>query len=203
MSEVQAGKPGPDLLKWAIRGVAIIGVAAVLYVIVASSFKPKEQASLSDLARGGLEKLEITSGAAPAIPFTGPDGKPVTIADFKGQVVVMNLWATWCAPCVKEMPTLAKLQATYAAAPVAVVPVSVDRESDEDLARSFMARHAPLKFYRDPGYKVAFGLEPRAKGFPTTVVYDRQGRERARLAGEADWASAEARQLVERLLAEK
>ncbi|HYG28339.1 MAG TPA: TlpA family protein disulfide reductase, partial [Caulobacteraceae bacterium] len=60
----------------------------------------------------------------------------------------------------------------------------------------------PLQLYRDPAYRMAFGIEPRAEGFPTTLVIDRQGRERARLSGAADWSSPEARALVERLLRE-
>ena len=66
-----------------------------------------------------------------------------------------------------------------------------------------MTANAPLQVYRDPGYLLSFALEPRSEGFPTTVVYDRQGRERARLSGEADWSSPEARGLIEALLAEK
>lgn len=209
MSEVQAEKPKPDYLKWAIRGVALIGVAAVLYVIAMSAFKPNAGqgglTNLSDLKRASLSKLEVPKEprAAPAAGFTDVDGKPLTIADFKGQVVVVNLWATWCAPCKKEMPTLAKLQAAYATQPVQVLAVSVDRDDDLNLAKADIAAVPPLKLYRDPGYKLAFGLTPRAEGFPTTLIFDKQGRERARLAGEADWNSPEARELVERLIREK
>ncbi len=205
MSEVQAAKARPDLLRWAILCAAIVGVAAVLYVIGAASIKPKDRASLADLRRGALVKLEApkTPLPAPTTPFKDAAGKDVTLADFKGEVVVLNLWATWCAPCVTEMPTLAKLQAVYATQPVRVVALSVDREGDADLAASFIARHGPLKLYRDPSYKVPFSMQPRAQGFPTTVVYDRKGMERARLSGDADWSSPEARELVERLLAER
>lgn len=204
MSEVQPVKPKRDLLRIAIGCFTLIGVAAVLYVIASASFKPKEEASLRDLRRGGLAKLEVpvVPRPAPTQSFLDPDGKPVSIADFKGQVVVLNLWATWCAPCKVEMPTLARLQAAYQTQPVQVLAVSVDRDDDINLAKSDLAKNPPLKLYRDKGYKLAFSLEPRAGGFPTTIVYDRQGRERARVSGEADWASKEARELVERLLKE-
>jgi len=204
MSEVQPAKPGPDLLKWAIRGFALIGAAAVLYVIASASFKPRETADLRGLATGDLAKLEVPAAprAAPAVGFKDADGKPLTIADFKGKVVVLNLWATWCGPCKIEMPTLAALQAAYQTQPLAVVAVSVDKDVDLNLAQAFIARNPPLKLYRDPGYELAFGLEPKVAGFPTTIVYDKQGRERARLAGDADWNGKEARQLVERLLKE-
>lgn len=204
MSEVQPGEKKPDLLRWAIACFALIGAAAVLYVMVSASFKPKEDANLRDLATGELAKLEVpaTPRDAPAVGFTDAAGKPLTVADFKGKVTVVNLWATWCGPCKVEMPTLAALQAAYQTQPVAVVPVSVDKDVDLNLATDFIAQHPPLKLYRDPGYKLAFGLTPKAAGFPTTIIYDKQGRERARLSGDADWNGKEARKLIERLLAE-
>ena len=204
MSEVQPAKPGPDLLKWAIRGAALIGVAAVLYVIVSASIKPKSDGDLRQFAKGELVKLvaPATPTPPPTTPFTDADCKLMTLADFKGQVVVVNLWASWCAPCKLEMPTLARLQATYQAYPVKVVPISVDKDVDLNLAKADIAANSPLKLYRDPGYKFAFGLKPVAQGFPTTIIYDKQGRERARLSGDADWSGKEARGLIDALLKE-
>lgn len=204
MSEVQPAKPGPDLLKWAIRGAALIGVAAVLYVIVSASIKPKSDADLRQFAKGELAKLVVPASPTPmpTAGFTDADGKPLTLADFKGQIVVVNLWATWCAPCRLEMPTLARLQAAYQTQPVQVLAISVDRDTDLALAREDIARNAPLKLYRDPGYKFAFGLKPTAAGFPTTIIFDKQGRERARLSGGADWNGKESRALIEALLRE-
>lgn len=207
MSEVQseaaAKKRNP--IRLALGGVVLVGVAAVLYVIASASFKPHGPADLKEFKKGTLEKLDVpaTPRPAPDTVFTSLDGKPATLADFKGRVVVMNLWATWCAPCKAEMPTLAKLQAVYATQPVAVLPISVDRDSDLNLVNEEMAANPPLKTYRDPSYKLSFALEPKAAGYPTTIIYDRQGRERARMAGPADWSSPEARGIVEKLLAEK
>jgi thiol-disulfide isomerase/thioredoxin len=184
--------------------LAIVGVAAVLYVIGSSLFKPKGVTDLTDLARGPLQKLVVAKAPVPGptLGFTDAAGKPVTLADFKGQVVVLNLWATWCGPCKEEMPTLARLQASYATQPVKVLALSVDRERDFALADRMIGALPPLTLYRDPGYKFAFGMTPRAEGFPTTVFYDRKGNERARLSGGADWASPEAKTLIERLLKE-
>jgi len=207
MSEVQseaaAKKRNP--VRLALGGVFLVGVAAVLYVIASASFKPSGPADLTEFKKGTLVKLDVpsTPRAAPDTVFTSLDGKPATLADFKGRVVVMNLWATWCAPCKAEMPTLAKLQATYATQPVTVLPISVDRDGDLNLVNEEMAANPPLKTYRDPSYKMSFSLTPKAEGFPTTVIYDRQGRERARMAGPADWSSVEAKGIVEKLLAEK
>ena len=203
MAEVQAEKPKRGF-KWLLTGVAVVGLAAVLYVIVASVSKPSGPADLKKYATGTLSKMVVapTPAAPPPLNFTGPDGKTMTFADFKGQVLILNLWASWCGPCKTEMPTLAKLQAAYAAQPVTVAAVSVDKDSDLNLAQADIAKNAPLKLYRDPGYVLAFGLSPRVEGFPTTLVIDKQGRERARLSGDADWASPEARALVEQLLRE-
>jgi thiol-disulfide isomerase/thioredoxin len=200
--EEAARKLGP--LKWVIGAVLLIGVAAVLYVIAQASFKPAGVADLKEFKKASLEKLDVPAQprGQPATVFADGAGKSLTLADFKGQVVVMNLWATWCAPCKKEMPTLAKLQARYATQPLKVLPISVDKDVDLNLVQAEMAANAPLQVYRDKDYKMSFDLEPRAAGYPTTVVYDKQGRERARMSGEADWSSPEARALVEALLRE-
>jgi len=204
MSEVQAAKRRPNLVQWALVVAVLIGAAAVLYVIGSASFKPKAPSDLSDLRTGALEKLVVAKAPVPEpdIPFTDAGGKSLTLADFKGQVVVMNLWASWCAPCKAEMPTLATLQGAYAVQPVKVVAISVDRDEDLNLAQAMMAANPPLTLYRDPSYRMAFSLRPRAEGFPTTVIFDRKGRERARLSGGADWSSPQARELVERLIRE-
>ena len=202
MSEVQAAKRRPNVARWALVVAVLIGAAAVLYVIGSASFKPKAPSDLSDLRTGALEKLVVAASPTPEpdVSFADEGGKSLTLAGLKGQVVVMNLWASWCAPCKEEMPTLAKLQAAYAIQPVKVVAISVDRDEDLNLAQAMIAANPPLGLYRDPSYRMAFSLQPRAEGFPTTVVFDRQGREVARMSGGADWASPQARTLVERLL---
>ena len=125
--EEAARKLGP--LKWVIGAVLLIGVAAVLYVIAQASFKPAGVVDLKEFKKASLEKLDVPAQprAAPATVFTDGAGKELTLADFKGQVVVMNLWATWCAPCKKEMPTLGKLQAAYATQPLKVLPIELPR----------------------------------------------------------------------------
>jgi thiol-disulfide isomerase/thioredoxin len=114
----------------------------------------------------------------------------------------MNVWATWCGPCVIEMPTLAKLQAAYAGKPVEVVTISIDKPDDAAKAQAFIAKHAPLKFYHDPTMRLPFALKPAAAGMPTTVIYGPDGMERGRIAGEADWSGPDARKVVDAVLAE-
>jgi len=202
MSEVQAAKRRPDLVRWALGVAVLVGAAAVLYVIGSASFKPKTPLDLSDLRTGGLQKLTVMASPAPApnVAFTDAGGKSLTLADFRGQVVLLNVWASWCAPCKEEMPTLAKLQGAYAAQPVKIVTLSVDKDDDLPKARAMIEANPPLSLYRDPAYRMAFSLQPALKGFPTTIVFDRKGREVARLEGAADWSSPQARALVERLL---
>jgi thiol-disulfide isomerase/thioredoxin len=205
MSDQSAAKPMGGFLKWALWGAALIGVAAVVYIIVQSSFKPTQgSGALKGLARGEMAKLVIPSTPAPppANTFYDDSGKAFRIADFKGKVTVVNLWATWCGPCVLEMPTLAKLQAEYAGKPVEVVPVSVDSASALDKAKQFIAQHAPLKFYNEPNMKLPFAFTPPAAGMPTTVIYGADGVERARLSGGADWSGPDAKAVIDKLLAE-
>jgi len=148
-------------------------------------------------------KLEHGSDgvAAPAYAFVDAAGKKVSAADFKGRIVVMNLWATWCAPCKVEMPTLAKLAQAYAGKPVAVVAVSIDKPEAVEQARAFIAANAPLAFYNDPEAKLPWELKPPAAGMPTTLILGKDGLERGRISGEADWAGAGARATIDRLLA--
>ena len=223
MSDVQnSEEPKRSPLKLVIWGVALIGVAAFLYVILAATFKPGDDGGLIAYRRGALAKLEIPGEMKPRdprqpekapemsppaqntpdIPLLDPGGKAVKLSDYRGQVLVVNFWATWCAPCKVEMPTLNALAAAYAVQPVKVLAVSVDRESDRAKAKAEMAKHGALTLLFDDTYKMAFGMKPPAAGMPTTVIFDKKGVERARVSGEADWNSKDARALVEALLKE-
>ena len=221
MSDVQnSEEPKANRLRPVIWGVALIGVAAFLYVIFAATFKPSDDGGLIGFRRGALAKLEIPgemkprderqpekapemsppAQSLPDIPLLDAAGKTVKLSDYRGQVLVVNFWATWCAPCKVEMPTLNALSAAYAVQPVKVLAVSVDRESDRAKAKAEMAAHGALTLLFDDNYKMAFGMTPPSAGMPTTVIFDKKGVERARLSGDADWNSADARALVEALL---
>ena len=206
-SDLQGGEPRKAGvgrgLKLAIAALLFVGAASAVYVITGSALKPDGAVALKSLAVGGMAKLQETAPKPPpAKSFIGPDGTPMSLADHKGEVLVVNLWATWCAPCKQEMPTLAKLQAAYAGKPVKVMAISIDREKDTQAAKDFIAANAPLAFYQEASMELPFLFEPEAQGFPTTILYDKAGMERARLSGEADWSTPEARAVVDRLLAE-
>jgi thiol-disulfide isomerase/thioredoxin len=223
MSDVQnSEEPKANRLRPVIWGVALIGVAAFLYVIVAATFKPSDDGGMIAFRRGALAKLEIPgeikprderqpektpemsppAQSLPEMPLLDATGKAVKLSDYRGQVLVVNFWATWCAPCKVEMPTLNALAAAYAVQPVKVLAVSVDRESDRAKAKTEMASHGAVTLLFDDNYKMAFGMKPPAAGMPTTVIFDKKGVERARVSGDADWNSKDARALVEALLKE-
>lgn len=189
--------------------IAAIGGGALLYanqVGVGKVSAPAAEAK-SDLARfavGTLAALE-TPAATPQAPdyvFKARDGSDVHFADFRGKIVVVNLWAMWCAPCRKEMPTLQGLARTYADRPVVVLPINVD-VGDEPVANAtaFIDDHAPLPFYNDPKFQLPFEFPGKGK-MPQTILLDREGRIRAAFAGDADWNSPAAHALIDALLAE-
>lgn len=198
-------KPRRGILNRALWGTVVLGGAGFLYIMVQSSTKtaptgPGVTASATQSV-SFAKKLQLATEPTPAPDYTfyNSAGKAMKIADLKGKVVVMNIWATWCAPCVAEMPTLARLQAAYAGKDVEVVAVSIDSETSATKARLFIAGHDPLKFYHDREMKLPFKID--APGAPTTVIYGRDGLEKARVAGEADWSGPEARALIDKVLA--
>jgi thiol-disulfide isomerase/thioredoxin len=201
MSEIQEGRRKPGKTQVIITVVVVVAALAVLYGALAIFFKP--QRDLNSLASGHMAKLTFQDRAATGgqIAFTDASGKTLHPADFKGQVVVLNLWATWCGPCKVEMPTLARLQAAYAGKPLKVLAVSTDRADAIAQAKAFIAGNAPLSFYGG-GEKLPFVIEPHVLGFPTTIIFDRSGHERARMSGDADWSSPEARKVIDRLIAD-
>src|ERR1700761_8373995 len=182
-------------------GMGAFALAAVLYVMVSACSKPTP--AVKTLATGPMAKLITPAQPAtePDVAFTGVEGKPMKLADLKGQVVVVNFWATWCGPCKEEMPSLAKLSKDYADRGVKVVPISVDRLEDGAAAKDFLRTHGGLPFYNDPDYRVVFGLLPRPDGIPTTVIYDKAGKEQARLSGGADWSTDQAKKVMDAILA--
>ncbi len=203
MSDHSGARPRGGLLNWALWCAALFGVAAVVYIIVQASIKPEQDNGLKAVAHGEMSKLvtPAEATAAPANTFYDAAGQPRRAADFRGKVLVLNLWATWCGPCVVEMPTLAKLAVEYAGKPVAVVPVSIDTPENADKAKAFIAQHAPLSFYSDPQMKLPFSLKPQVANMPTTIIYGADGLERGRITGAADWSGADARAVIDHVLA--
>ncbi len=121
-------------------------------------------------------------------PFVDGKGRALTLEDFRGKVVLLNIWATWCAPCRKEMPTLDALQARLGGDDFLVLPLSID-QAGLKVVREFYdeigIQHLGMYLADSTRAMLAFG----ALGLPTTILVDRNGKERGRLVGPAEWDS--------------
>ena len=163
-------------------------VLAAALTLPAALLPRKPRAATPGLA--DLSRLQLKDGTAvPELHFSTADGTARTLADYAGQGVVLNLWATWCVPCVAETPALDALARLVRNDGVAVLALSSDRGGAPPVER----------FYRDKNIQtLPVLLDPRgdaaravgARGIPTTLLIDCAGKERGRLEGAADWASA-------------
>ncbi|CDX38360.1 Thiol:disulfide interchange protein tlpA [Mesorhizobium sp. ORS 3359] len=138
-----------------------------------------------------------------SLAFNGPDGKPMTIADHAGKTVLLNLWATWCAPCRAEMPALDALQKEKGSKDFEVVAVNVDT-GDDAKPKKFLKEIGvqTLGFYRDPTIALFNEAKTRglALGLPVTMLIDADGCLIAHMNGPAEWSSPDAKRLVEAAL---
>jgi thiol-disulfide isomerase/thioredoxin len=155
----------------------------------------------------GLNKGPMAPLLAHAKPVDLPDftvadagGAAKSLADFKGKVVLLNIWATWCVPCREEMPTLDKLEAKLGGKDFAVVAVNIDK-GGPDKAAAFLKETGAtqLPLYTDPSGKLFATV--KTVGMPTTLIIDRDGKEIARLIGPADWSSPEALAVIDAAIA--
>ncbi|MBC8036816.1 MAG: TlpA family protein disulfide reductase [Rhizobiales bacterium] len=156
-----------------------------------------------ELSTGALAAFLVKPERKPVadIGFQDGDGRELKLSQWKGRVVLVNLWATWCGPCRKEMPALAELQTKLGSKDFEVVAISTDRKGVEASSAFLKETGATaLKLYVEPTAQILNGLQ--ALGLPATVLIDRQGREIGRLLGPAEWASPEAVALIQAALAE-
>jgi len=163
-------------------------------------------ARLAPLAQGDVAALNVEKNPQPAVAvsFNGPDGKKLTLADFKGHNVLLNLWATWCVPCRSEMPALDRLQAKLGGADFEVVAVNIDT-SRLDRPKAFLADAGVknLGFYADPTADSfeALRVAGKALGLPTSLLIGPDGCELAVMAGPAQWDSDDAAKVVAAMVA--
>ena len=161
---------------------------------------------LKPLVHGEIAALTLseTPRRIPDLSFRDGEGKPVRLADFRGQSVLLNLWATWCIPCRKEMPALDRLQGQINGKDFAVVAVNIDT-GDPAKPHRFLSdvRIKNLAYFDDPSTNVFQELKRvgRAVGLPTSILIDRSGCEIGYLAGPAEWSSEEAITLIQAALA--
>lgn len=152
---------------------------------------------LQPLARGEVAAAQVSQrpGPLPNLAFNGPDGKVTTLEAFRGKTVLVNLWATWCAPCKAEMPALDKLQAQLGGPDFEVVAVNIDtRDLDKPTRWLKYKKIERLAFYADPEAKIFQDLKAvgKAEGMPTTLLVGKEGCQLAILHGAADWSSQDA-----------
>ncbi|MEL8055166.1 MAG: TlpA disulfide reductase family protein [Pseudomonadota bacterium] len=194
------------LLRYAIPLMFAGLLFGILYVAFSGSQEGSNRDPIAKFAIGELADLDTSERGfpAPEATFTDANGAVVSLQDFKGQVILVNFWATWCAPCEREMPHLSALQQARGGDSFKIVAISVDSQEDRDYAKRRLTELAGpniLDFYHAPpeAWDIVYDTGAR-RGFPTTVIFDAKGEKVALLAGEADWASYEAIGLIDAIL---
>ena len=156
---------------------------------------------IAPLAQGEVAALTMatTPLRLPDLAFEDADGKPRKLSEWRGKTVLVNLWATWCVPCRKEMPALDSLQTKLGGKDFEVVAVNIDTR-EPDKAKNFLkdGKLTRLSFFRDQKAKVFQDLKSigKALGMPTSLLVDGKGCEIANIAGPAEWASDDAVKLI-------
>lgn len=158
--------------------------------------------ALRPLARGEVAAFQPAARAepAPALGFAAPDGRRLGLGEFRGRTVLLNLWATWCEPCKREMPALDRLQADLGGPRLEVAAVNIDTRNLDRPGRWLReAGIASLVAYRDSEARIFQDLRAagEAEGLPTTLLIGPDGCRLGRLSGWAEWASPDGRALVE------
>ena len=156
---------------------------------------------IAPLAQGEVAALTMatTPLRLPDLAFEDADGKPKKLSDWRGKTVLVNLWATWCVPCRKEMPALDSLQTKLGGKDFEVVAINIDTR-DAEKPKNFLkdGNLTRLSYFSDQKAKVFQDLKSigKALGMPTSVLVDGQGCEIANIAGPAEWASDDAIKLI-------
>lgn len=171
----------------------------VLLLLAVSVAADVDSGSLAAESMGpGEFSLTTPPVPAPELAMTARDGTVAHLADFKGKPVLLNLWATWCAPCVREMPSLERL-VDERRGTVHVLALSEDRRG-ADVVEPFLERHEikrlPIFLDVKSDASHVFGVD----AIPTTILIDRQGREMGRFVGPAEWDGPAARRFIDKLL---
>ena len=161
-----------------------------------------DPATLEALREDSLRRLVVHSAPKPVseVPFELADGAgTATLGDYKGKVVLLNFWATWCAPCRKEMPQIAELQEEFGGEDFEVLTIATGRNSPGGI-RKFFDENGITNLPRHQDNKQALARQMAVIGLPITVLMDRDGNEVARLLGDAEWNSDSAKAIVQAMI---
>lgn len=181
-------------------GVAAIAIAAIAFVTLrdpATTGAAPDMSAAAALRTGDMKKLNFHPDLRPASaqPFESAEGGTGSLADYKGKIVLLNFWATWCAPCRKEMPMLSELQRDLGGDTFEVVTLATGRNPQPAMAKFFDEIGVDnLPLHRDPKQEIARDMA--VLGLPVTVLLDRNGNEIARMTGDADWSSDSAKAIL-------
>ena len=171
---------------------------AGLLVVLLSAGAAEGEGDTPDRAKLGEFVPSQQPAPAPAVSLTDVSGNTVELSDFKGRLVVVNLWATWCEPCLREMPSLERLQSKLGDR-IAVLGVSEDRGGSKTV-EPFIAKLGlkSVKIFLDPKSIVGRAFEVR--GLPTSLLIDRDGKLLGRVEGAAEWDSPKIMAVLDRFL---
>lgn len=181
-------------------GIAIFAMAAILVVgflvVAVTALNKGDTGGLDSYAQGEMRRFtQIEDAPAqPAVAYVDENGGEVRLSDYRGQVILVNFWATWCGPCVEEMPALDRLQADLGGEDFQVVTVSLDRSMDDVLEFFERIELENLPIIHDTN--LASFSQIRTPGLPTSILYDREGRELGRVTAPAEWDSEDAKALI-------
>ena len=190
--------------------VGLSAIAAIVFALrdgdgplqtTEGALMANDPAEMQAMLEGSMKKLRFhpSPQALPAVGFITDAGDEAMLLDFKGKYLLVNFWATWCAPCRKEMPMLSALQEAYAGERFEVLTIATGRNplpAMEAFFDEIGVTNLPL--HRDPKQALARSMD--VIGLPVTVLIDPEGREIARMLGDADWNSDSARAMLERLI---
>lgn len=175
--------------------------AALLVIVSISSHHASAEAENCENPGPGMVKFQpqIPPRPSPVYPFFDAEDRELTIADYKGRGVVLNFWATWCGPCVREMPSLARLKAQLNNDAITVLALSEDRKGLEKVLPFFEKTGIKgLDVLIDKKGKVA--RKSAVRGLPVTILIDSHGMERGRVTGTAEWDSPETIEFIRRCI---
>lgn len=182
----------------------VIGVAGGFYLASNTGETPeapvRDYTEIEPMRQGDMMKLQLGVDRRSDMVFSHEDGSQITLADYAGGYVLLNFWATWCAPCRKEMPHLSELQSELGGADFQVVTIATgsnQRPAMERFLEEIGVDNLPLHTDNNSALARDFGVV----GLPVTILLDPQGFEVARLIGDADWASDNAKAILQALMA--